>query len=267
MEVTLYATDFGGINLQGPWPVATMDQVFAVPANGAASETFVFSTGQYETNGGFVAIASAGLGGSALGSGYNYTTVTSGLSLQLTAPPTVEVGHEFNTTVQVTNDLPISLSDSSVAVLLPPEVTPTVPTNFTIPSLGPGATDTFTIPAQAGTVPELYVISAEASSATGGISSSSPVTVNATDPPEVMAPVYLRHTGPSLISPLDVSTSTASASTSTIVSTCSTTSSSTAQGVAEFPSIPPVVAAATLFALIALGGLVLRVRKGHEPGK
>ncbi|MDA4136689.1 MAG: transglutaminase-like domain-containing protein [Thaumarchaeota archaeon] len=268
--VTLYATDFGGINLEGPWPVATLAQVLAIPANGAASETFVFSAGQYQTNGDFVAIASATLGDSALGSGYNYTTVNSGLSLQLTAPQTVQVGHEFNTTVQVTNDLLTTLSGSSVAVLFPTDVTPTVPTNFTVPSLGPGASETFTIPAQAGAVPELYVISAEASSAAGGISSSAPITVNATDPPEMMAPIDLRAAGQSLISPLDGTTSTDSASTSTIVTTCSTTStssssSSTVQSVPEFPSVPPLVAAATLFALIVLGGLVLRVRKGSKP--
>lgn len=273
VQVTLYAIDFGGINLEGPWPVATLDQVLTVPANGAASETFVFPVGQYQTSGGFVAIASVSLGPSATPeSGYNYTTVTSGLSVQLTAPQTVEVDHEFNTTVQVTNDLSTPIINSTISVLYPLDVTPTVPTNFTIPSLGPGANETFTIPAQAGAVPELYVISAEASSAAGGISSSSPITVNATDPS--MAPIDLRPAGQLLLSSLSpisplLATNSTGSNTSTSIGTttiCSTTSSSssTVQGVPEFSGIPPLVAAAALFALIALGGLAIRVRKGRE---
>jgi hypothetical protein len=174
----------------------------------------------------------------------------------------------------VTNDLSTPLINSSVSVLFPLDVTPTVPTNFTVPSLGPGANETFTIPAQAGAVPELYVISAEASSAVGGISSSSPITVNATDPS--MAPIELRPAGQLLlsslspISPLDATNSTGSntsTSIGTTTTTCSTTSSSTSspvQAVPEFSGVPPLVAAAALFALIALGGLVIRVRKGRE---
>ena len=198
-EVSLNAADFEGVNLEGPWPVATVDHVFVIPAGGAATQTFEFSSSQYQTNGDFVALASVNLGPS-VASGYNYTTITSGLSVQLTAPQTVQVDQRFNTTIQVTNDLSTPVTGSTVSVFLPSGLTATAPTDFTIPVLAPGATDTVVISMQASLVGP-YVISAEASSVSGGVSSSSPVTLSAAGPTG-QAPPGVRATVPT-ISPID----------------------------------------------------------------
>ena len=132
-EVTLNAVAFGGINLEGPWPVGTVDQVISVPANGATTQTFDFSPGEYQTNGDFVALAPVNLGPSTV-SGYNYTTVTSGLSLSSPLRKR-QVNREFNMTVQVTNGLSTSVGNSVVSVFLPGGLTATAPTDFTIPIL------------------------------------------------------------------------------------------------------------------------------------
>lgn len=250
--VSLNAISFGGINLEGPWPVGTIGSVISVPASGAAWQTFDFSPGEYQASGDFVALAQVNLGPS-MASGYNYTSVTSGLSLQISAPGTVRVGHDFNTTVQVTNNLAVTVSNPTITLLLPSDVTPLVSANFTIPSIGPGVTDTFMIKAQAGSFPELYAISAESFSSGGGISFAAPISVNATDPPGPASPRPVLDTRPA-ISPLDAGSSTITSST-----TCSTT----IEGVPEFPGASafassPLLAAGVLLFLMALGALVFK---------
>ena len=255
-EVSLDAVAFGGVNLEGPWPVGTASSTIALPPDGVAWQAFDFSPGEYQTSGDFVALAQVDLGPSNA-SGFGYASVTGGLSLQLSAPGTVSTGQDFNATVQVTNELTATVSGATVGLLLPTDVTPLGPANFTVSSMGPGAVESFTVEMQAGMVPELYVISAEASSPGGGASFGSPIAVNATDPPGGGPPVQSPDLGRALLP----ATSLDENSTTVGGTTCSV--STTVEGVPQFSGTggasslaSPLFAAAVAFLLLALGGLL-----------
>jgi hypothetical protein len=262
-EVSLDAVAFGDINLEGPWPVATVNSTIALPPDGVASQTFDFPPGGYQTSGDFVALAQVDLGPSNA-SGFGYTSVTSGLSLTLSAPSTVSTGQDFNTTVQVTNDLATTVDGATVGLSLPTDVTPLDPANFTVSSIGPGAVENFTIEMQAGSVPELYVISAEASTPGGGTSFGSPIAVNATDPPgggPLAGSPQLERALPATL--LDENSTTIGSATCSISTTIAGVPQFSGAGVSSLAS--PLLAAAVAFFLLAIGGLVFgTVRRQRE---
>src|SRR4029077_18005099 len=87
-NVTLAAQEFEGVNLEGPWPVATYNATFVIPPNGVATETFDFTTDKYRLNADYVALATVNLGPSSAVA-YDFTEVSSGLSTVLNAPDEV----------------------------------------------------------------------------------------------------------------------------------------------------------------------------------
>jgi len=229
-NVTLAAQEFDGVNLEGPWPVATYNAALVIPPNGVATKTFDFTKDQYRLNGEYVALATVNLGPSNAAA-YNFTDVSSGLSTVLNAPDEVPVGNEFTMNFQVTNTLSSPLTDTDVSIFLPDDVTTGSATAFTIATLDAGQTATFTLSATA-IIPGSEVIETEASSSGAGVSNGYHF-INLTE-----------------------SAVTMTESSSTISFTCSETTTSTTTtttfsgGVPEF-SFSAVVVAAAAFSAIA----------------
>jgi uncharacterized membrane protein len=248
-NLTFAAESFGGINLEGPWPVVTTYWTSSdIPPDGSATATFLISESQYQSAADYVALASVDLGPSTA-VGYNFTVINSGLLVQLGSPPQVNVSQEFDLTAKVMNELATPVSGTNVTLFLPDSMTAAAPTKFMIATLGAGQTATFTIPVQIDTV-GLEVLSMEASAASAGVSNSAPTLVNATDPPSQPA-VAMEVAGGGN----DTTTSGSSVQADTITSTCSTTSTTTSAStpttVPEF-GLPVTLVVATVFVAVIL---------------
>lgn len=171
VTTTLYADEFEGINLEGPWPLSSIPEYpghsILLPPSGHAATTFVFSPADYKINGELAAYATAYFGNDATSSAAQFTQVSSGLVTQVTAPSSVLVNQQFSLTLQVTNQLSTSVSGTHVTVFLPDYDVAAGPADDVIPSLAPGQTVTIVLPLKI-TIPGLEVLSMEAYSPDAG---------------------------------------------------------------------------------------------------
>ncbi len=111
-----------------------------IPGNSSIIETYVFSKSDYVWNGDFTALATLDTV-----SGESDFSINDGYDLEITIPNEVVVNDLFNMSLNVTNNLPTTASNSEVTIYYPSSVIgPNNPTIFTIPSLAPGETYEYT---------------------------------------------------------------------------------------------------------------------------